>query len=83
MIDICAAWVYNFLNFKTKGVNHLTALQSIRTEKAMTVSELARLANVSRQTIYKIESGEGDVSTKTLKALADTLGVPVSAFFVE
>lgn len=61
----------------------MTELRSIRADKGMTVTELARLSGICRATIYKIESGNGDVSTKTLKALADALGVPVSAFFID
>jgi len=58
-------------------------LQRIRVEKGLSIAELAKLSGLSRQTIYKIESGDGEVSTKSLKALADTLGVKITDFFVE
>lgn len=61
----------------------MIALRSIRMEKGLSITELAKLSGLSRQTIHKIEGGDGEVSTKSLKALADTLGVKITDFFVE
>jgi len=61
----------------------LIALKAIRTEKGVTISELARRSGVCRQTIYKLEGQDCSTNTRILKALADALGVPVSAFFVD
>ena len=58
-------------------------LKAVRLEKGVTIAELARRSGLTRQTIYKIEGGCSDVNTRTLKALADALGVKITDFFVE
>ena len=60
----------------------MSKLQEIREKAGMSISELSRKADVSRQTIYKLEQRElGAVKTTTLKALADALGVRITDFF--
>ena len=55
-------------------------LREVRTEAQMSQSELSRQSGVSRDTIIGMENGSRkDVSTKTLSALADALGVSVVA----
>lgn len=58
-------------------------LQKVREEKGMTISELARTANVTRQTIYNIEANENAaVSSNVMEAIADALGVKASNIFL-
>jgi len=60
----------------------LNRLRDIREQKAMSISELARASNVSRQTIYRLENEEEETAnSKTLKALAAALNVSVLDFF--
>ena len=61
----------------------MIALKSIRKEKGISIIDLSKMSGISRATIHKIEGSKGDVSTKTLKALADALGVKITDFFVE
>lgn len=61
----------------------MIALKAIRKEKGISIIDLSKMSGISRATIHKIEGNGGDVSTKTLKALADALGVKITDFFVE
>lgn len=62
----------------------MNKLREIREKKKLSIAELAKLSNVTRQTIYRLEAeAEDTANSKTLKALADALGVKVSDFFVE
>ena len=56
-------------------------LKRIRMEKGMSIHALSRASGVSRPTIYKLEGGADCARTKTLKALADALGVKITEFF--
>ena len=59
-------------------------LQEIRESKGLSISELSRKSNVSRQTIYSLEAEEVDkANLQTLKSLADALEVRVTDFFIE
>ena len=59
-------------------------LKSIRESKGISVSELARLSNVTRQTIHRLENEQVEAAnTRTLKSLADALNVKVTDFFME
>ena len=59
-------------------------LQEIRESKGLSISELSRRSNISRQTIYSLEAEEVDkANLQTLKSLADALGVKVTDFFIE
>ena len=60
----------------------MNKLKKIREEKGLTITELARLSKVTRQTIYRLENEEdGVVNSKTLKALAAALGINIADFF--
>lgn len=60
----------------------MNKLKEIREGKGISIAELARISNVTRQTIYRLEGGKDNVAnSKTLVALADALGVKVSDFF--
>lgn len=66
-----------------RGGDILNRLKDIRESKGMTITDLAKASGVTRQTIYRLESDEDDTAnTKTLKALADALGVKISDFFM-
>lgn len=60
----------------------MTNLEAIRKSQGLTISELARRSGITRQTIARLENEEEDTAnSKTLKALADALGVRVTDFF--
>lgn len=53
-----------------------------RIRRGMTLSGLARAADISKSTISELERGHGNPSLDTLWSLARTLNVPLGAFFV-
>lgn len=55
------------------------ALRREREAVAISVSELARRAGVSKATISQLENGTGNPSVETLWALGDALGIPFAA----
>lgn len=62
----------------------MNRLKEIRMSKGISVSKLAKMADVTRQTIHRLESEQDNTaSVKTLKALADAMSVKVSDFFVD
>ena len=54
-------------------------VQAWRKHKGLTTQALADAAGVSKPYVSQIESGKRKGTTKTLKALAGALGVPVGA----
>ena len=57
-------------------------LKEMRFKRMMTAADLARESGISRSTIWKIEKGRtDDITTRTMKKLADALKVPVSEVF--
>lgn len=56
---------------------------SIRKAKGFSQAELADLAGVEQPTISKLERGNQSVTLRTIKAVADALGVPVSDLFAD
>jgi transcriptional regulator with XRE-family HTH domain len=54
-----------------------------RKDRHLKVSELARMVGVSPSLISQIERGQSQPSVATLFALAESLEVPVDAFFVK
>lgn len=58
-------------------------LRVVRIERRMSIRALARLASVSRQTIYDIESGARQPDLSTLRKLAAALDVTVSDLLAE
>ncbi|MGH2993470.1 MAG: helix-turn-helix domain-containing protein [Solirubrobacterales bacterium] len=56
---------------------------SYRKDRHLKVSELARTVGVSPSLISQIERGQSQPSVATLFALAESLDVPVDAFFVK
>lgn len=63
------------------GIGKRTA--AYRVQRGMRVSDLARGAGVSPSLVSQIERGQSRPSVSTLFALAETLGLPVDAFFRE
>ena len=60
----------------------MNKLREIREGKQLTITELARKSGITRQTISRLENEQDDsANSKTLKALADALGVRVTDFF--
>lgn len=58
-------------------------LKKIRESKGMSISELARKAGLSRQTIYNIEGDQDRViDSKTMEDLAAALDEEVSKIFL-
>ena len=63
---------------------NLNRLKEIREQKKISMSKLAKLSGITRQTIARLENEEEDsANSKTLKALADALGVNMSEFFMD
>jgi transcriptional regulator with XRE-family HTH domain len=54
------------------------ALRRERARTGMSLSELARVANVAKSTLSQLESGVGNPNVETLWALAVALGIPFS-----
>ena len=62
-------------------MNHL---KEFREAKGLSVTKLAEMSGVTRQTIHRLEQETDDrANSKTLKALADALEVKVKDFFVD
>lgn len=58
-------------------------IQRIRTERDLSLGELARRAGVSKQTLSKIEQGQGNPTIGTLEEVAHALSVRVSGLLTE
>lgn len=57
-------------------------IKSIRTDKGISQSELARRSGISRVTINNIENGkQEDMKVETIRKIANALEVDVSIFF--
>ncbi|MEL6205994.1 MAG: XRE family transcriptional regulator, partial [Pseudomonadota bacterium] len=56
-------------------------VRSLRQGLGFTLSDLARATDLSVGMVSKIENGQTSPSLSTLKALAQTLNVPISIFF--
>ncbi len=60
-----------------------SALRGLRESKGLTAKELAGNSRISAAMISRIENGQVSPSISTLKALADTLEVPIVSLFRE
>lgn len=58
-------------------------LRRLRTERGITVSRLARDAEMTRQAVYDLESGRYTPRVETLIRLAEALKVPLGAIAPE
>ncbi|MFN0024734.1 MAG: helix-turn-helix transcriptional regulator [Parvularculaceae bacterium] len=66
---------------KNKGLKN--RLKVLRAERNLTQADLARLVDVTRQTILAIESGRFDPSLALAYRLSDVFGSPVEAIFLK
>lgn len=76
------------MSIKSDGLssgNELVArnVRRYRRERAMSIGELARRSGLSKQTLSKIEQGEGNPTVDTLSMLAGALDVPARRFLTE
>ena len=53
-------------------------IQVLRREKGFTQDEFALRAGLNRTHLYRLESGKQSVTLRTLKIVADALGVKIS-----
>lgn len=59
-------------------------IKEIRESKGMTQTELSKKTGITRTTIWKLETGEEEVTTsKTLEKIADALEVPIGDLFLD
>lgn len=58
-------------------------IQRIRTERELSLGELARRAGVSKQTLSKIEQGQGNPTIGTLEEVARALGIRITGLLTE
>lgn len=59
-------------------------IKEIREQKGISQSELSDKSGVTRATIWKLETGEDEVTTsKTLLKIAEALGVTVGDLFLD
>ena len=58
-------------------IEHVVAekIKAIRKEKGISQDQLAELAGLDRVHLYRLESGKQSMTLRTLKLIADTLGV--------
>jgi XRE family transcriptional regulator, regulator of sulfur utilization len=57
-------------------------IQRLRIQRGMSLSELARHAQVSKSTVFKLERAQANPSMDTLWSLANALNVPFASLFV-
>jgi transcriptional regulator with XRE-family HTH domain len=61
---------------------HANRVQEVRQAKGMTVSALARAAEISRQTVYSIEGDPShNVGSDTMRRIAVALGVTLGDLY--
>lgn len=52
-------------------------IKALRQAKGVTQDQLAELAGLNRAHLYRLENGKQSMTLRTLKIIADTLGVRV------
>lgn len=58
-------------------------IRELRKKSGMTMNELSKKSGITRTTIWKLETGDNEITTtKTLSKLADALNVPVDELFL-
>lgn len=67
------------------ALNDLVArnIRRFRAERNLTLGELARRASLSKQTLSKIEQGEGNPTVGTLEAIGEALGLSFRGLVTE
>ena len=61
----------------------LTPLRTLRVLSALSARELARLADIDRSTVRRLEAGIGCPQARTARKIAAVLGCPVELLFPE
>lgn len=59
------------------------SIRKIRTEKRLTIKEVAEKANVTSSLLSQIENNKANPSINSLMAIAKVLNVPIGSFFDE
>jgi DNA-binding XRE family transcriptional regulator/quercetin dioxygenase-like cupin family protein len=57
-------------------------IQRLRIQRGLSLSSLARAANVSKSTVFKLERAQANPSMDTLWSLANALNVPFASLFI-
>jgi XRE family transcriptional regulator, regulator of sulfur utilization len=52
-------------------------IKKLRKAKGITQDQLAELSGLNRTHVYRLESGKQSMTLRTLKIIADTLGVKI------
>jgi transcriptional regulator with XRE-family HTH domain len=52
-------------------------IQKVRKKKGITQDQLAEISGLNRAHLYRLESGRQSMTLRTLKIIAEALGVPV------
>lgn len=66
---------------ESNEVNVGNCLRNLRTERNISIRNLAELSGLNANTLSLIENGKSSPSVSTLQQLANALGVPITAFF--
>ena len=76
---------YNFLKKKVGFVLKSTGdkIKDLRKEKGLTQADLAQLSNLSIKTIQRFEYGNSPSNLRSLKKIADALGVDVDSLLIQ
>ena len=57
----------------------MNKLKELREERALSMRELSAASGITTQTIYRIEHGQSNVRPRTVRKLAEALGVAPKA----
>jgi transcriptional regulator with XRE-family HTH domain len=69
----------HWMEYKMVGAK----IRALREEHGMSLSQLAKAAGISQSAISQIELGTVDPSLRTLRAVAETLKIPIFTFFLD
>ena len=58
-------------------------LKKLRTERNLSIMDLALLAEIEKKQIWRIENAKGDVKLSTLYIIAEALKVDVTVLLIE
>jgi transcriptional regulator with XRE-family HTH domain len=75
--------VFSRLNDTKGGERVRYRIKELRESQNLTQTELAERAGIARATIWKLETGDDEITTtKTLSKIASVLGVGVNDLFL-
>ena len=75
--------VYVLINEKIFIKSFGERLRQIRLSKNLSQAELAHSAEIPINQVGRIERGEINTTLTTIKVLADSLDIPITAFFID